>query len=268
MQLASRPRLKHVLLGPSRPNALVALFHGLGGSLAELRPMADRWRSALPTTGFLLMEAPDRDYFERHLKNGAWSGDWYKFPRLRSSFGVDEDAYTQMVTDCISDRCTHVSMELDRHLAELRLDDDRLVLVGFSQGAAISAYTGLRRHCLGVMPLGGPCPPRAELLPEPNQVTTQICAIVGDADHCAPHAEIKECFERYPGAHVHEAAGVHVVPNMPHVVSEASIELGLRFLRRCLESVPARVNLEEPGARVPVNVAAAAGACERERDSS
>ena len=231
-----RPPLKHLLLGPRRPDALIALFHGLGGSLEELRPAAERWRTALPSAGFLLLQAPDKDYFERELKSGLWSGDWYKFPLLRSAFGSSpksEAAYTKMVHSCIADRCEHVSAELDRHLGELGLGNDRLILVGFSQGAAISAYTGLRRRCLGVMPLGGPCPPRPALMPAVNDVT-RVCAIVGDADHCAPHEEIRLCFERYPGAHVDESTGVHVIPDQPHVVSETSIALGLRFLRRCL----------------------------------
>ena len=72
--------LNHVLLQRTpRPTALVAIFHGLGGSLSELRPAAERWLSALPHTGFLLLEAPDRDYFERELKSKKFSGDWYRF---------------------------------------------------------------------------------------------------------------------------------------------------------------------------------------------
>ena len=63
-----------------------------------------------------------------------------------------------------------------------------------------------------------------------------MCAIVGDADHCAPHREIRECFDRYPGAHVDDSTGVHVIPHQTHVVSDASVDIGLRFLRRCLAS--------------------------------
>eukprot|EP01048_Picozoa_sp_COSAG05_P035681 COSAG05_NODE_15649_length_364_cov_1.154717_1_plen_36_part_10 len=29
-------------------------------------------------TAFLLLEAPDRDYFERTLLDGSFSGDWFK----------------------------------------------------------------------------------------------------------------------------------------------------------------------------------------------
>ena len=96
-------------------------------------------------------------------------------------------------------------------------------------------------------------------MPAVNDVT-RVCAIVGDADHCAPHEEIRLCFERYPGAHVDESTGVHVIPDQPHVVSETSIALGLRFLRRCLGRRDAR---DPTGPREPRERDAAA--LDRER---
>ena len=55
---------------------------------------------------------------------------------------------------------------LDELLTELQLGEERLVLAGFSQGAAVAAYTGLSRGVAGVLLMGGPCPPRPQLLPE------------------------------------------------------------------------------------------------------
>ena len=167
MSASALPRLRHRLLRASdaQPSRLVVLFHGLGGNLGELAPLAERWLSSLPSTGFLLLEAPDRDYHERTLLSGEFSGDWYKFPRLRSEFGADEHAYESMVEQCISDRCDHVNLEADQHANALGLGNDRMIMAGFSQGAALSAYAGLRRRCLGVLPMGGPCPPRERLLP-------------------------------------------------------------------------------------------------------
>ena len=136
-----------------------------------------------------------------------------------------------MATQCISRRCRQVSRELDRLLATVGLGDTRLVLAGFSQGAAIAAYTGLRRGCRGVLALGGPCPPRSSLLPD-NDVTS-ICAVVGPADHCVSHEEIQQCIgERYAQRGEPDCA-VHAIPGMGHVVSEESIRVGLDFLRRC-----------------------------------
>jgi len=229
-----RQPLKYLRLGATEPKFCVALFHGLGGSRNELKPLAERWRDALPTTAFVLFEAPDRDYFARTLLSGEWSGDWHRFPHLRSAFR-DDESYAAMVTRCVSERCDHVSAELDTHLAEMGLGDEQLVLAGFSQGAAISAYTGLRRQCLGIVPVGGPCPPRPELLPENDH--THICAIVGDADHCAPHEEISRIFAQYDAASGDAARSctTHVIPGMGHTVGPEIVgTIALEFLQRLL----------------------------------
>ena len=120
------PRVRlatHWITPPHNPIRLVALFHGLGGSRFELVPTAERWTKVLRSTAFLLLQAPDQDYHQRELLSGDFSGDWYRFPRLRSEFGADEAAYTRMVETCLSDRCDHVSQELDRHLADIGLGE-------------------------------------------------------------------------------------------------------------------------------------------------
>ena len=224
--------LKRLILGPSkRPSRLVAMFHGLGGNRYEQLPTTERWSDALPSTAFLLLEAADKDYHGRELLTGAFSGDWYPFPGLRSQFGDDESAYTGMVLGCISRSCDRVSRELDDYLEHIDLDDSQLILAGFSQGAAISAYTGLQRRCLGVLPFGGPCPPRRALLPDDNN-TTRVCVVVGDADHCVRHEELTHEFSKYRRQD-EVTDGVHVIPGQGHTVSATSEALGLAFLRSC-----------------------------------
>lgn len=195
--------------------------------------MAERWLDALPDVGFLLLQAPDRDYYARELKSGAFSGDWFRYPQLRSAFTNDDEGlrqYNSMAVEFISARVDHVSNELDTHLAACGVDNRRLILAGFSQGAAICTYTGLRRGCLGVLPLGGPCPPRPELLPD-NDVTA-VCVVVGDADHCVAHEELTAEFAKYPVRYATD--GVHVLPNHAHEPSRACGDIGLAFIRSCL----------------------------------
>ena len=219
--------LKHMMLGPARPKSLVAVFHGLGDGMHTMRPLAERWQAALPSTAFLLLQAPDRDYFQRVMLSGEWSGDWFS-DKLRPAAAGEtaEQAYVQT----ISMRCDHVNRELDGHLNQLGLGNEHLVYAGFSQGAALSAYAGLRRRCLGVLPLGGPCPPRPALLPEND--LTRVCVVVGDKDPFAPYTLLEENFARYRCEG--ETDGVHTVKGLEHELSEASIVIGEAFLRSCL----------------------------------
>jgi predicted esterase len=168
----------------------------------------------------------------------------------------------------------HVSRELDGHLKVLGLENDRMVLAGFSQGSALAAYTGLRRQCLGVLAMGGPCPPRLALLPAAatqstavysatcvqsqdsrrrnnrstsaqasvqTRLPTRVCLVVGDEDPYAPYQQLQAAFSPYCPAvpsHPERAGcgtdGVHVVSGMGHEVSEASAVKGQAFLKDVL----------------------------------
>ena len=147
-----RASMEHEILslGASRPTRVVGLFHGLGGSRVSLEPLALQWAEALPRTAFLLFDAGD--------------GDWFPYPKKRAEVHTEE-AWVEMVLEAVRGAIGRADALLDERLGALGLTNDALVLGGFSQGAAMSAYTGLRRGCLGVLPMGGPCPPRAKLMP-------------------------------------------------------------------------------------------------------
>ena len=137
-------------------------------------------------------------------------------------------AYTRMVTECISDRCDHVSRSPPTPCG-VRPERRPADLSGFSQGAAVSAYTGLRRL------LGHPAPAgrahRGGAAAE-NDVT-RVCAIVGDADHRVRHEEITRAFAKYPGARCDASAGVPSSPIKP-TRSRSLSEHWAEILQACL----------------------------------
>ena len=207
-------------LGASRPTRVVGLFHGLGGSRVSLEPLALQWAEALPRTAFLLFDAGD--------------GDWFPYPKKRAEVHTEE-AWVEMVLEAVRGAIGRADALLDERLGALGLTNDALVLGGFSQGAAMSAYTGLRRGCLGVLPMGGPCPPRPQLLPDTRQ--TRVCVITGDADPYAPHELISSCFAKYHQQQQQQQQqqpdGVHIIPGLAHSITEDHARLGLDFLRSC-----------------------------------
>ena len=119
---------------------------------------------------------------------------------------------------------------IDKVLSDEGLSNEQLVLCGFSQGAAVSAYAALGRQCLAVMPFGGPCPPRQVLLPDKS--TTRVCVITGDQDPYAPHQDICAAFGKYTKV---DAAtdGVHVIAGMRHELTKEHDQRGLAFLQSC-----------------------------------
>jgi phospholipase/carboxylesterase len=112
-----------------RATSLVVLLHGYGANGDDLIGLADAWREALPDTAFLAPNAPETipgmygalQWFALAMRTPAeyWRGVVAVRPLLERF--------------------------LEAELTRYRLADQRLVLVGFSQGTMLALHVGLRR---------------------------------------------------------------------------------------------------------------------------
>jgi phospholipase/carboxylesterase len=108
---------------------LVVFLHGYGADGNDLIGIAKQWQSLMPDAAFVSPHAPEpcaqapsgRQWFPLTMRdeNERWVGVNKAAPTL--------DAF--------------LDSELNRH----RLDDSKLVLVGFSQGTMLALHAGLRR---------------------------------------------------------------------------------------------------------------------------
>ena len=114
---------------------LVVFLHGYGADGNDLIELGKQWRSIMPDAAFVSPNAPDRcaaspsgrQWFPLSASppddpRGAadrWKGAQYARPNI--------DGF------------------LDAELQRLGLDDSKLALVGFSQGAMMAMHVGLRR---------------------------------------------------------------------------------------------------------------------------
>jgi phospholipase/carboxylesterase len=109
--------------------ALVVLLHGYGANGDDLIQLGEGWRRWLPDAAFVAPNAPEpipgmyggRQWFALTMRD---PGEYWR--------GV-------LAAQPILDRF------LDAELARYRLDANRLVLAGFSQGTMMALHAGLRR---------------------------------------------------------------------------------------------------------------------------
>lgn len=118
-----------------KPDCLVVLCHGLHADGSQLSQLAEVWRDTLPKAGFAFPNAPWQR--RRH-----WL--WPFLPKRREWFGVQDNrpaAYDAGVraAGALLDRF------IDAELARLALAPDAYVLAGYSQGAMVVLFAGLRR---------------------------------------------------------------------------------------------------------------------------
>jgi phospholipase/carboxylesterase len=116
---------------------MVIFLHGYGSNGADLMGLVPYWRAALPDTVFLAPNAPQPC-------PGAPGGyQWWSLTSL------DPQARAMGVRQA----APIVDAYIDGELARYGLTEDRLALVGFSQGTMMALHVGpRRRHRLASIP--------------------------------------------------------------------------------------------------------------------
>jgi phospholipase/carboxylesterase len=109
---------------------LVLVLHGVGADAASIQPLADALAEGLPQAEFLV---PDG----LHPFDGGGVGrQWFS---LRGLTDLNRPVRVALAVE-------EVSVLAERELARRGLPGDRLVLVGFSQGAILAASLALHQR--------------------------------------------------------------------------------------------------------------------------
>ena len=206
-------------LGPggADADALVILLHGYGSNGDDLIALAPMVQSVLPNAAIVAPNAP------MSCPGVPGGSQWWSI----DSFSVEErSAGAVAATPALEAFITH---ELEKH----GLSEDRLLLVGFSQGTMMALHVGVRRHTqvAGIIGFSGMLV-ASDLLASEVRTRPPILLIHGDADPVVPFRSLHEArrtFEHH-GFRVEE----HVSPGLGHNVDAAGIAAALSFATRVL----------------------------------
>ncbi len=124
--------LQAVRWGPASggaPKELVILCHGLGADGRDLIGLAPSWGAALPHAAFAAPDGPEP------CDMGPMGRQWFSLANRAPSVMASEIKRASPVLDGF----------IDAELARLDLPESAYALMGFSQGAMMVLYTGLRR---------------------------------------------------------------------------------------------------------------------------
>lgn len=217
-------RLRGPERGPAsggRARAAVVLLHGLGADGEDLIGLADSWAGALPECRFLSPHAPER------CDMAPMGRQWFSI-RDRSEAALRAG---------VERAAPALDAFIDGALDADRLGDDRLVLVGFSQGTMMALHVALRRRRApaGVLGYSGRLIGAGRLANE-AVAHPPVMLIHGDADDMVPIAALHEAVAALGAAGV--SAQWHVSSGVGHGIAPDGLAIGARFLRDCL--APAR----------------------------
>ncbi len=215
------PSLLPQLTGPSAiypkgatPKRVVVLLHGLGADGNDLFGLVPALAPALPDTYFV---SPDAPY---PCDMAPYGRQWFSL-QIRSAEAIEAG---------VRGSAGILDAFLDEMLEKFGLGDDRLALVGFSQGTMMSLYVGLRRATAlaGIVGYSG------RLVGQPSEFKSKppVLLVHGDADQVVPPESLPQAVAAL------KTAGVPVEslsrPGLGHGIDEEGLRRGRDFLARVL----------------------------------
>ena len=112
------------------------LLHGFGSDGNDLIELGKQWRTLLPDAAFLAPHA------HQPCAGAPMGRQWFPLSAAR---GVDDARSADDRWNGAEAATPVIDAFLDEELAKLGLDESRLALGGFSQGAMMALHVGLRR---------------------------------------------------------------------------------------------------------------------------
>ena len=118
-----------------RTSQLVVFLHGYGADGNDLIELGRQWRALMPEAAFVAPHASERS------PAAPMGRQWFA---LSNRPPDDPSGGDERWTGAVKARGA-IDAFLDAELKRLSLDDSKLALVGFSQGAMMALHVGLRR---------------------------------------------------------------------------------------------------------------------------
>lgn len=212
--------LRFARKGPKTATGLVVFLHGYGADGADLLGLADVLGPHLPGVAFVAPDAPER------CVGGGFGFQWFPIPWI--------DGSTQAAADAGLDAAAaDLNAFLDAQLAKEGLTPDRLVLVGFSQGAMMSLHVAPRRGAAvaGVVAISGRLL-RPEALAAEAVVKPPVLVMHGDQDAVVPFADMGKAGDALVAAGFQTFG--HVMRGAGHGIAPDGLGVALQFIREQL----------------------------------
>jgi phospholipase/carboxylesterase len=209
-----------------RTSQLVVFLHGYGADGADLIELGRQWRALMPDAGFVSPHAPERS------AASPMGRQWFA---LGNRPPEDPVGAAERWNGAVKARAA-IDAFLDAELKRLGLDESRLALVGFSQGAMMAMHVGLRRPRAPAAILGfsglliGPERLSEATARDKRGAAPPILLVHGDQDPLIPFEAMFMAAEALAGASI--PTQWHLSLGIGHGIDAAGLRHGGLFLAK------------------------------------
>jgi phospholipase/carboxylesterase len=207
------------------PKYLVIFLHGYGSNGENLLNLSYEFKQVLPDAHFISPNACE-----------PWEGGFPDAYQWFSLYGNSQERKSlSQIADNIKKSNLLLKNFIDTQLERFKLPPEKLLLVGFSQGAMMSIYQGLimPQKPAGIISFSG----RAilpEMLGERSISKPEICLIHGEADSVLPYDHFIEAKKILTAQNItHEA---HSFPNLDHTIDIHGVRVAQSFIKKVLSA--------------------------------
>jgi len=211
------PTLEAIHWGPAskaKPKQLVVLCHGLGADAFDLIDLAPSWQHACPDALFASVHAP----FQH---DSGFGRQWWSVA----------DRTPAVMEAGVRVAAEYLHGFIDAELARLALPAEAYAIMGFSQGAMISLFTGLRRTNAprAILAFSGALIAPEALAAEMKN-RAPVLLVHGEADEAVPVSRSHDAEAALGAAGV--PVDAHYIPRLGHGIDDTGISLGALALQR------------------------------------
>lgn len=196
------------------PKQLVILLHGVGADGNDLIGLAPYYQYVLPDALFVAPNAP------LPFDMAPFGYQWFSI----------QDLHARTRLNGVRQAAPALDAFIDTELARLGLAEDRLALIGFSQGAMMALHVGLRRErtLAGIISHSGMLVGESVLAGEIRS-RPPVLLTHGVIDEVLPVQALPVAEGTLRSAGIPVRA--HLMPGLGHGIDEATIRLDLAFLK-------------------------------------
>lgn len=206
------------------PTSAIIFLHGVGADGENLIGLAPFMAQHFPDTIFISPNAPYSCDMAPPDYTGYVGYQWFSLL----------DRNPEKLLDGVTNVSGTVDEFIDEVMEQYNLTEDRIALVGFSQGTMTSLFVGPRRvkKLAGIVGFSGAIL-GGEILARDANTKPDICLIHGENDDVVPFAAMaqSEMFLKGAGFNVE----THARPDLPHSIDPEGIEIASNFLRDRLQ---------------------------------